>query len=230
MMAPTSSKVGRPRLPPSSDPRLEKQRAHARNWYYRSLEKASDSLNRELELERAKQLTTAKLYLSVPCNKCGTRARYVGNKTCVHCRKQNTAMTEEMRKTQRRLLATSPEGKRRSKESYANNWALRLLDGARERSKERGHDKPTITTRWIRDQFVKQQGRCFYLGRQLKVPSKEERVLGGLPWQPSLDRIDNTVGYTEENTRLTSWFWNSARGTSSIDRALAWCSETLDAA
>ena len=31
------------------------------------------------------------------------------------------------------------------------------------------------------------------------------------PWSPSLDRIDPSVGYTLENTRVVVWIYNAAK-------------------
>lgn len=35
---------------------------------------------------------------------------------------------------------------------------------------------------------------------------------GGGPWSPSIDRKDNSIGYTRNNVRLTCWAFNSMRG------------------
>lgn len=56
---------------------------------------------------------------------------------------------------------------------------------------------------------------CPYLGIVLE-PSVESKCLR----QPSLDRIDNTKGYTPENTKLTSWAWNQMRMSSRVEDVL----------
>lgn len=65
------------------------------------------------------------------------------------------------------------------------------------------------------EQYVLQNGKCFYTNQDL-IPSSAVRFLH----QPSLDRIDNSVGYVKTNVKLTSWGWNVARGANSIEETL----------
>lgn len=124
-----------------------------------------------------------------------------------------------------------------NKASWRANWALRLKEGADYRSKEKSLSKPTITPAWIREQFDKQNGKCAYLHVPLVIP-QGLRPDNGMPWQPSLDRIDNALGYTPQNTRLTSWFWNRLRGTMTVEETIdcfdallqAWGLEVSEAA
>lgn len=102
-----------------------------------------------------------------------------------------------------------------SKKSRIVNWEKQLLNQAKSCARRRGHPAPTITITWIKEQYA-QSSKCPYTGIELIPPSDE----GSMPWQPSLDRIDNSLSYTPENTRLTSWFWNSFRNTLPIEIAL----------
>jgi hypothetical protein len=54
-----------------------------------------------------------------------------------------------------------------------------------------------IGAAWIKAQFARQQGRCFYTG----VPFEIVETARGMR-RPSIDRIDPTKGYTRENTVL----------------------------
>lgn len=92
-----------------------------------------------------------------------------------------------------------------------DHWAKQLLSGAKYNSKSRAHDAPTITEAWILSQPL----CCPYLNVPL-IPSVEPHN----HWQPSLDRIDNSKGYTPDNVRLTSWAWNQMRGKLSLEAAL----------
>jgi hypothetical protein len=69
---------------------------------------------------------------------------------------------------------------------------------------------PTIDEAWILEQPM----LCPYLGLDLEPSAKKSLR------QPSLDRIDNSKGYTPENTRLTCLAWNLLRNDASIDEAL----------
>ncbi len=102
------------------------------------------------------------------------------------------------------------------------NWVAKLIKSAIQCSKDRGHVRPSIDAEWIRSTFTNQGNKCFYLRVPLWLPAKTERIAQGHPWQPSLDRVDSTVGYTPENTRITSWFWNRMRNAMTVD-------ETFDA-
>lgn len=108
---------------------------------------------------------------------------------------------------------------RRRKASKANQWVYRLLSHARQASRDRGHPAPTIDSRWIRAQPLV----CPYLGLKLIPPHLNSDKKEGKrhPNTPSLDRIDISKGYTPENTKLTSWFWNNARGDMSVEEALS---------
>lgn len=99
----------------------------------------------------------------------------------------------------------------------ANNWSQELILSARATSKRRGHSPPTINEQWVQDQF-QSSSRCPYTGIEI-IPANVSNQLR-CPWQPSLDRIDNSITYTPENTKLTSWFWNCYRNTLPIDVAL----------
>lgn len=41
---------------------------------------------------------------------------------------------------------------------------------------------------------------------------------GRIPNSPSLDRVDNTKGYTPENTRVISWFANMRKGDLTVEQ------------
>lgn len=101
------------------------------------------------------------------------------------------------------------------RESDRRDWPNRLIRRARERSKRRGHPEPEITKEWV----LKQPLVCPYTGTKLIPHSSDNQAGMQCPWSPSLDRVDPKIGYTEENTRLTSWFWNSYRGSTPIDVA-----------
>ena len=56
---------------------------------------------------------------------------------------------------------------------------------------------PDLTTQWIRDQFARQDGRCFYTG----IPFVIEPTKRGMR-RPSLDRRDSSKGYVPGNAVL----------------------------
>jgi hypothetical protein len=54
-----------------------------------------------------------------------------------------------------------------------------------------------ISAAWIREQFERQSGRCFYTGVAFEIVEKKRGIR-----RPSLDRLDPLVGYTPENVVL----------------------------
>ncbi len=91
------------------------------------------------------------------------------------------------------------------------NWAKRLLKNASVSSKQRELEPVAIDEAWILEQDMV----CPYLRLPL-TPSAKKSL-----WQPSLDRIDNSKGYTPDNVRLTSLAWNLLRNDLSIEHALS---------
>lgn len=93
-----------------------------------------------------------------------------------------------------------------------DEWAKKLFQAAKGRARKSPELGPTtITESWI----LAQPMVCPYLG----IPLELSEQIRGLR-QPSLDRIDNSKGYTPENTRLTSLAWNQMRNVSSVEDAL----------
>ena len=76
------------------------------------------------------------------------------------------------------------------------------LGGARRRAKLREQDC-TITRGFLLDLLAKQGGRCFYSG----VPLQYEQI--HTDWQMSIERLDNSLGYTPENCVLIAVEFNT---------------------
>jgi hypothetical protein len=107
----------------------------------------------------------------------------------------------------RREHAKTPEGRAEVlAERRVGNWALGLRMSLKGKVR-RGHMasqkgrplefSPDLTTQWIRDQFERQGGRCFYTG----IPFVIEATRRGMR-RPSIDRRDSAKGYTTENVVL----------------------------
>ncbi len=134
-------------------------------------------------------------------------------KSCVKARanvyyennREDVLVKENKRRAQGDWPAKCREYKRK-------HWAKRLLLAARKSSKDRGHDPPEIDEAWIERQPLV----CPYLGVILVPDSGKSRD----PFAPSLDRIDNSRGYTRDNVRVTSWVWNLMRGALTVEEAL----------
>jgi len=96
--------------------------------------------------------------------------------------------------------------------------ASKLLRCARYRAKKQGI-QCTLTKEWVLEKL--NAGRCEVTNIEFKI--KEGN--GGKqnsenPWSPSIDRIDPNGEYTPENSRLTVWIYNQARGSFDDDALL----------
>lgn len=119
-----------------------------------------------------------------------------------------------------RQYKLNSEQRLRKRQRGLGRWAATLLSGATKNSRRRGHGEPTISVEWIENE-LKAQPLCPYTGIRLVPPNEDKNGGRRCPWAPSLDRIDNDAGYTPENTKLTSWFWNCFRGQVPIEEALS---------
>ena len=83
--------------------------------------------------------------------------------------------------------------------------ARMLLRAAKQRCKRNKH-KLEITSHWIEERIT--AGFCEATGLPFVLGSGE----GQQPYSPSLDRRDNSQGYTEANTQVVIWMYNLAKG------------------
>jgi hypothetical protein len=66
---------------------------------------------------------------------------------------------------------------------------------------------------WAKEQFEKQNGKCFYSGLDL-IPSKIKYFM----YQPSIERLDCNIGYIPENCVLVCLSLNYARNNCNVDQ------------
>lgn len=94
---------------------------------------------------------------------------------------------------------------------YSTNYKARLRrlvssSKLRAKSRELFHE---LTPEWAIEQWEIQDGRC----AQTKVPFELETKGRGHrhAFSPSIDRKDSTVGYTEDNSQLVCFIYNTAK-------------------
>lgn len=92
--------------------------------------------------------------------------------------------------------------------------ASRLMGCARVRAKKKGLDL-AITQEWIEHRLAK--GSCEVTGLSFVYVRGERRKH---PHSPSIDRIDNSLGYTPDNCRVVVWALNAALADFGMDTYL----------
>ncbi len=74
-----------------------------------------------------------------------------------------------------------------------------------------------LTTDFILEMFLKQDSKCHITGIKIFLPLRdEEKSL----LQASIDRIDNSKGYTEDNVQLVSLGFNYMRNSLPLEDAI----------
>lgn len=81
-----------------------------------------------------------------------------------------------------------------------------------------------LTLQLLKNQWEKQSGICPFTGWKLLLPHSTEGWEGEpQPNKASLDRIDNTKGYTVDNIRFVAFIFNVARNTFSDAQVIEMC-------
>ncbi len=112
----------------------------------------------------------------------------------------NRARTNEASK---RRYAENPEKARRWE---TENPAQKLLKQCRKSAKDRGHEC-TITAKMI--EAMLEPRACSITGFPLTWEHDGDSVRN--PWAPSIDRLDNAIGYVPGNVRVVCWAFNQMR-------------------
>lgn len=116
-------------------------------------------------------------------------------------------------------------GRRRRKKSL--KYALTtIFNGAKHRAKKKGMDF-TISRTFLDDLLKSQEGKCKKTGRKLETSNAEGKVR----WNPNtitIDRIDNSRGYTEDNIQLVCIMYNNAKSNFSDEDVIKFCEDVLN--
>lgn len=97
----------------------------------------------------------------------------------------------------------------RAKAESSRPWKY-LLQSRRLDAKNRGLEY-TLTNEWAEARWT---GKCELTG----IPFLKQRTgRGPMPFSPSIDRIDQTKGYTQDNSRFLLWGLNALRGNGTDD-------------
>jgi hypothetical protein len=94
----------------------------------------------------------------------------------------------------------------------------RVMDRTKLRARQRGHEF-TLTKEWLMDRFSAQQGCCLISGLPFDLTNLKGEFTKN-PYKASIDRIDNSQGYTPENSRIVLTCINLALNEWGLDNFL----------
>lgn len=140
-------------------------------------------------------------------------AELLSEKYCLNC---NTSLAEAGKKTRKALFCSvgcknkhrsvrDPEVHKNQMQKYKSTIrgkAIAMYHGTK--VGRRFRDGNELTPEWIMEKL--QQGLCEVTGLPFTYGLDARN-----PWSPSLDRIDPSIGYTIENTRVVVWIFNAAK-------------------
>jgi hypothetical protein len=118
------------------------------------------------------------------------------------------------------------------KQCYNSNWKYRLMSTLSSRKapnqklpdgrNKKVHDvEDKINGAFLEDLKNKQNGMCYWLNIPIDF-TMEDRLR-----KPSLDRLDNNIGYRKDNVVLTTVFANTGRRDATIEEMLKFISNYL---
>ena len=121
----------------------------------------------------------------------------------------------EVRRRERKACAkwyrNNKEVAKRAYNRYAaEDWGRYAIREVKRRAKRKGCEC-TITADWLNERL--RPMICEATGISLVWDGPD----GDNPWAPSVDKIDPDGGYTEDNTQVTCWAYNWAKGKWSED-------------
>ena len=99
--------------------------------------------------------------------------------------------------------------------------ALLWAGGGRSNKK---HGRGDLTPDFLFRLYVQQSGKCAVSGVELTYERGEGRVETNV----SLDRIDNSLGYTEKNVQLVCLKANEMKGSSDYVELVDWCTAIIE--
>ena len=99
------------------------------------------------------------------------------------------------------------------------SYALRALLWRGGTRGQKFFDRQGLTLENLYEVYAKQNGRCALTGLLLTAKRGVGRVAGNV----SLDRIDNSLGYTKQNIQLTTLKANEMKGDGTEEQLLSYC-------
>lgn len=102
-----------------------------------------------------------------------------------------------------------------------------ITAGCRNRARRKGYDCD-IDYAYMLELLDKQNGRCAATGILLEASAANTKTYSN-PWTISVDRMDNSKGYTKDNVRLVTYMYNTCKGQWTEEQVVHMCRGRLEA-
>ena len=112
------------------------------------------------------------------------------------------------------------------RKSHVTKTLSTITAGCKNRARRKGYecDIDYKYMLWLLDQ---QSGRCAITGVVLESSAANTKTYSN-PWTISVDRIDNTRGYTKDNVRLVTYMYNTCKGQWTDEQVVHMCKGILE--
>lgn len=138
------------------------------------------------------------------CNKCNSlkdiKEFYRPQRSAV-CKECHLKITREWKRLKRQDVQYLKEESIKQKERRLRLWQNTLINDCKHRKHQ-----CDIDVDYINYLYEKQNGKCYWFGVDL-IPSSTKKH----PQQPSLDRLNNNLGYIKGNVVLSCYSANIGR-------------------
>lgn len=137
------------------------------------------------------------------------------NQVCSFCLEKESCIrnTETINKCYLHWYNTTQRNKEseriRQAKYRSNNFPKYILTRFKSKAKKEGRNF-NLDENWIKTQLKNKV--CSVTGLPFEIPTYKPGKVGERgPWTPSVDRIDNNLGYTKNNCQLVIWMYNLAK-------------------
>jgi hypothetical protein len=123
------------------------------------------------------------------------------------CKECTLLETKEYKRIKRQDLTFKKVESLKQKERRVRLWQNYLIHESKRRHKDNN-----IDIEFINELFKKQNGLCYWFKVPL-IPTQKQKH----PQKPSLDRLDNSKGYTKDNVVLCCYSANIGRNENDLE-------------
>ena len=138
------------------------------------------------------------------CNKCGlikNENEFYRPERSLTCKECHLEITRNYKRNKRKDISYKKEESIKQKERRVRLWQNTLIHDCKSRKLE-----IDIDVDYVNELFQKQKGKCYWFGVDL-IPNINRKH----PQQPSLDRLNNKLGYIKGNVVLSCYSANIGR-------------------